>query len=266
MRLPTFFIPHGAGPCFFMDWTRGPADAWDRTAAWLQGMISRLPERPKAILVISGHWEADAFTVGSAAHPGLIFDYYGFPEETYRLTFPAPGAPQLAGRIRKLLAGAGLPAVEDARRGYDHGVFVPLKLVTPDADIPVIQLSLRSGLDPEAHLRAGRALAPLRDEGVLIVGSGMSWHNMRGFSPDFTARSRTFDAWLDKAMSDPAARDEAIRRWAEAPYARDAHPREEHLAPLFVAAGAAPGEPGQVVFRDEVMDVALSAFEFGAGS
>jgi aromatic ring-opening dioxygenase catalytic subunit (LigB family) len=265
MRLPTYFIPHGAGPCFFMDWTRGPADAWDRTAAWLKSLVDGLPERPRAILVISGHWEEAAFTVGSATHPGLIFDYYGFPEETYRLTFPAPGAPQLARRIRELLAQSGLPAAEDASRGYDHGVFVPLKLVTPQADIPVVQLSLKSDLDPQAHLRAGQALASLRDEGVLIVGSGMSWHNMRGFSPAFTAKSEAFDAWLDRAMTDPAARDDAIRRWDQAPYAREAHPREEHLAPLFVAAGAAQGEPGKVVFRDEVMDVALSAFEFGAG-
>jgi aromatic ring-opening dioxygenase catalytic subunit (LigB family) len=263
MTLPTLYIPHGAGPCFFMEWTRGPADTWDRTAAWLKGLVADLPQRPKAILVISGHWEEPRFTVGSAARPPLIFDYYGFPEETYRLTFDAPGSPALAKRVRELLGAAGFPAAEDPARGYDHGVFVPLKLVTPDADIPVVQLSLRSDLDPAAHLAAGRALAPLRDEGVLIVGSGMSWHNMRGFSPAFTAKSQAFDAWLTDALADPAGRDEAIRKWAHAPYARDAHPREEHLAPLFVAAGAAEGEPGRRVFHDVAMDVAISAFEFG---
>jgi aromatic ring-opening dioxygenase catalytic subunit (LigB family) len=263
MTLPTLYIPHGAGPCFFMEWTRGPADTWDRTAAWLKGLVADLPQRPKAILVISGHWEEPRFTVGSAARPPLIFDYYGFPEETYRLTFDAPGSPALAKRVRELLGAAGFPAAEDPARGYDHGVFVPLKLVTPDADIPVVQLSLRSDLDPAAHLAAGRALAPLRDEGVLIVGSGMSWHNMRGFSPAFTAKSQAFDAWLTDALADPAGRDEAIRKWAHAPYARDAHPREEHLAPLFVAAGAAAGEPGRRVFHDVAMDVAISAFEFG---
>ncbi|HSV04646.1 MAG TPA: class III extradiol ring-cleavage dioxygenase [Phenylobacterium sp.] len=263
MTLPTVFIPHGAGPCFFMDWTRGPADDWAPLAEWLKGLVGSLPERPKAILVISGHWEAPAFTVGSAERPPLIFDYYGFPEHTYRLRFEAPGSPALARRIRELLVAAGLPAQEDAERGYDHGVFVPLKLVTPEADIPVVQLSLNQDLDPDTHLAAGRALAPLRDEGVLIVGSGMSWHNMRGFTPAFTGKSAAFDAWLAQATADPARREEALRHWAEAPYAREAHPREEHLAPLFVAAGAAEGETGRVAFRDTVMDVVVSAIEFG---
>lgn len=261
--LPTLFIPHGAGPCFFMEWTRGPADQWDRMAAWLKGLVAGLPERPKAILVISGHWEAPVFTVGAAERPPLIYDYYGFPEHTYQLRFDAPGSPALAHRVRELITNAGLPAYEDAERGYDHGVFVPLKLVTPEADIPVVQLSLQNGLDPAAHLAVGRALAPLRGEGVLIVGSGMSWHNMRGFSPAFSEKSAAFDAWLEDALAEPAGRDEAIRSWATAPYAREAHPREEHLAPLFVAAGAAEGEPGRVAFRDTVMDVVVSGFEFG---
>lgn len=266
MTLPTVFIPHGAGPCFFMDWTRGPADTWDRTAGWLKGLVANLPERPKAILVVSGHWEADAFTVQTGERPPLLFDYYGFPEHTYRLTFDAPGSPALAGRVRELLGAGGFPTAEDPERGYDHGVFVPLKLVTPEADIPVVQLSLRADLDPEAHLAAGRALAPLRDEGVLIVGSGMSWHNMRGFTPAFTAKSAAFDAWLAEAVADPARREAALAAWDQGPFAREAHPREEHLAPLFVAAGAAPGEPGETAFRDQVMDVVVSAFRFGAPS
>jgi aromatic ring-opening dioxygenase catalytic subunit (LigB family) len=263
MTLPTLFIPHGAGPCFFMEWTRGPADTWDKTAAWLKGLVAGLPERPKAILVVSGHWEASQFTVGSAERPPMVFDYYGFPEETYRLDFDAPGSPALAARVRQLLDAAGFPAAEDSQRGYDHGVFVPLLLATPDADIPVVQLSLRADLDPEAHLAVGRALAPLRDEGVLIVGSGMSWHNMRGFTPAFTAKSQAFDAWLGEAIADPTRRDEAIRHWDQGPYAREAHPREEHLAPLFVAAGAAEAEPGRVAFRDTAMDVVISGYEFG---
>jgi aromatic ring-opening dioxygenase catalytic subunit (LigB family) len=263
MMLPTLFIPHGAGPCFFMEWTRGPADTWDATAAWLKGLVAGLPERPTAILMISGHWEEPVFTVGSSPKPPMLFDYYGFPEETYRLRFDAPGSPALAARVRELLGAAGFPTAEDPERGYDHGVFVPLLLSTPDADIPVVQLSLRADLDPEGHLAAGRALAPLRDEGVLIVGSGMSWHNMRGFSPAFTAKSQAFDAWLGQAMADPAGRDAAIRHWDRAPYAREAHPREEHLAPLFVAAGAAAGQPGRTVFQDVAMDVALSGYAFG---
>ena len=263
MTLPTLFIPHGAGPCFFMDWSRGPADTWDRTAAWLKGLVAGLPERPKAILMISGHWEEPVFTVGSSPKPPMLFDYYGFPEHTYRLTFDAPGSPALASRVRELLAGAGFATAEDTTRGYDHGVFVPLKLVTPEADIPVVQLSLRGDLDPAAHLAGGRALAPLRDEGVLIVGSGMSWHNMRGFSPAFTEKSARFDAWLEGALSDPARRDEAIKHWDQGPYAREAHPREEHLAPLFVAAGAADCEAGHLAFRDTAMDVVISGYAFG---
>ena len=264
MTLPTLFIPHGAGPCFFMEWTRGPADTWNKTAAWLKSLVADMPERPKAILVVSGHWEEPVFTVTASPKPPMLFDYYGFPEETYRLRFDAPGSPALARRVRELLGASGFATAEDAERGFDHGVFVPLKLMTPDADIPVVQLSLHADLDPEAHLAAGRALAPLREEGVLIVGSGMSWHNMRGFSPAFTAKSEVFDAWLEQAIADPARRDEAIRHWDQGPYAREAHPREEHLVPLFVVAGAAEGEPGRLAFRDIAMDVAISGYEFGA--
>lgn len=263
MTLPTVFLPHGAGPCFFMEWGRGPADTWDRTAAYLRGLIAGLPERPTAIVVVSGHWEAPVFTVGSAKWPALDYDYFGFPEHTYHLAFGAPGSPGLARRVRRLLGEAGIASAEDAERAWDHGVFVPMKLVTPDADIPVVQLSLNADLDPEAHLAAGRALRPLRDEGVLIVGSGMSWHNMRGFSPDFTERSATFDRWLEGAVTDAPNREAALAHWDRAPHGREAHPREEHLLPLTVAAGAARGEPGVVAFRDTVMDVVVSAVEFG---
>ncbi len=153
-----------------MEWTRGPLNTWDKTAAWLKGLLADLPEQPKAILVVSGHWEEPVFTVSSSPKPPILFDYYGFPQETYRLRFDAPGSPQLAGRVRALLAASGLATAEDEARGFDHGVFVPLKLAMPDADIAVVQLSLRADLDPEAHLAAGRALAPLRDAGVLMVG------------------------------------------------------------------------------------------------
>jgi len=263
MRLPTYFIPHGAGPCFFMEWTWGPADTWDKTAAWLKGLVTGLPQRPKAILVVSAHWEERTFTVTSAPQPSLIYDYYGFPEDTYRLRFDAPGSPALAKRVHGLLAAAGLPAVEDPARGWDHGVFIPLKLMLPEADIPVVQLSLKADLDPDRHLAAGRALAPLRDEGVLIIGSGVTWHNMSGFRPAFTAQSEAFDTWLSRAMTDPARRDAAIRHWSQGPFAREAHPREEHLAPLFVAAGAAEGEPARHAFRDVTMDVVISGYVFG---
>lgn len=263
MSLPTVYLPHGAGPCFFMDWSRGPIDEWDPMAAYLRGLIASLPEPPKAILIVSGHWEAADFTVVSAPSPGLIFDYYGFPEATYQLEFHAPGSPLLAARVRALLKDAGMASADDPVRGWDHGVFIPLKLVTPDADIPVVQLSLKTGLDAETHLAAGRALAPLRDEGVLILGSGMSWHNMRGFSPAFTEKSVAFDAWLEGVVTDPSQRETALARWETAPYSREAHPREEHLLPLMVAAGAAGRAPGRIAFRDTVMDVVVSAAAFG---
>ncbi|HUP10405.1 MAG TPA: class III extradiol ring-cleavage dioxygenase [Caldimonas sp.] len=261
MRQPTYFIPHGAGPCFFMDWR--PAGSWDKTAAWLKTLVSSLPEQPKAILVVSAEWEAPVFTVGSGARPRLIYDYHGFPAETYRLRYDAQGSPQLAARIRRLLLHAGLPAVEDPQRGYDHGVFIPLMLARPQADIPVVQLSLRDDLDALAHLAAGRVLAPLRDEGVLVIGSGMSWHNLRPTGSD-AATSKAFDDWLSRILVDPAVRDDALVTWREAaPFARRAHPREEHLAPLFVAAGAATGEPGIHAFKDTIRNVLFSGFVFG---
>jgi len=265
-RMPTIFLPHGGGPCFFMDWN--PPDTWNRMAAWLRGVIATLPEKPKAIVVVSGHWEADAYTVTANAQPPLIFDYYGFPPHTYQLKFPAPGSPTLAARIVDLLQGAGLPAAEDAQRGFDHGVFIPMKLVTPDADIPVVQLSLHNGLSPAEHMAAGKALEPLRDEGVLIVGSGMSFHNMRRFSFGPTRNvdpdSLLFDAWLvDAVGQEPAQRAQTLAAWAAAPGGRGSHPREEHLIPLHVIAGAGGEDAGTRIFADHVMGSAQSAFQFG---
>jgi len=175
-RMPTAFISHGGGPCFFMDWD--PPDTWARHRAFLEGLPEMLPGRPRALLVISAHWEAPRFTVQRHAAPPLLFDYGGFPPHTYQLTWPAPGAPALAERVAELLGAAGLPCAFDAARGFDHGVFVPLKVAFPAADIPCVQLSLRGDLDSAAHLVAGQALAPLRDERVLLIGSGNSYHNM----------------------------------------------------------------------------------------
>ena len=266
--LPTWFIPHGGGPCFFMDWTLmgGPADTWKKTEAWLRGLAASLPRRPKAIVVVSGHWEEEAFTAGAGVSPALIYDYTGFPPHTYALTYPAPGAPALADRIVELLTAAGLPARTDRSRGFDHGVFIPFLLIFPDADIPVVPLSLRRDLDPAEHLAAGRALASLRDEGVLIVGSGMSYHNMRAFStPAATRSSEVFDRWLTDTVGekDPGRRWKSLAHWADAPAARDAHPREEHFIPLMVAAGAASDEAGERVFTDVAMMARLSGYRFG---
>ena len=161
-KQPTLFVPHGGGPCFFMDWN--PPDAWDRHRKFLEDLPASLPARPKALLVISGHWEERVFTLQTNPAPPLLFDYQGFPQHTYQLTWPAPGEPALATRVRALLEDAGFQTGADAARGFDHGVFVPLKVAFPEADIPTVQLSLRDDLDPEAHLAVGRALAPLRDE------------------------------------------------------------------------------------------------------
>lgn len=262
-RQPTLFIPHGGGPCFFMDWD--PPDTWNRLAAWLRGLAATLPERPRALLVVSGHWEEAVPTVLSAANPSLLFDYYGFPPHTYALRWPAAGSPDLAARVGELLAAAGISWRAEPGRGYDHGVFVPLKLAFPEADVPTVQLSLRAGLDPVDHLALGRALAALRDEGVLVLGSGMSYHNMRGFgTPGALADSKAFDAWLAETVAEkPSARDERLVRWSTAPSARACHPREEHLLPLLVVAGAGGRDPGRQVFRDEVMGVVVSAVRFG---
>lgn len=263
-RQPVLFLPHGGGPCFFMDWTWGPADTWYATQRFLEGVATTLPATPKAILVVSGHWEERAFTAGTAAHPELIFDYSGFPPHTYQLTWPAPGDPELARRAAQLLKDAGLPAALDAQRGFDHGVFVPLKVAFPQAQIPVVPLSLAHSLDPALHLAAGRALAALRDEGVLIIASGMSFHNLRAyFQPQTLERARAFDAWLTEAVASPAAeRDARLTNWRSAPFATFAHPREEHLIPLFVAAGAGGDAPGKRIFTDEPMGAAISAFHF----
>ena len=156
---PVLFIPHGAGPCFFMDWQ--PTDTWDQMAEFLKGISSRLPRRPKAVLIVSAHWQTSEFSITTSMQPDLIYDYYGFPEHTYQLTYPAVGAPVLAERIGNMLTDAGLSNKQDATRGFDHGVFIPLKLIFPNADIPVVQLSLRHDLDPEAHLMAGKAIAAL---------------------------------------------------------------------------------------------------------
>lgn len=266
-RLPTLFIPHGGGPCFFMDTPAGwPTDTWDRMAAHLRGLAAEIGEKPKAVLVISGHWETDRPTVNVAARPELLFDYYGFPEHTYQLTYPVDGAPALAERVQALLAGAGFGSDTDSARGLDHGVFVPFKLIYPDADVPVLQLSLQKDLDPAAHLAIGRALEPLRDEGVLIVGSGMTYHNLRGmFSGQGNAEAEAFDGWLTTAVEDPdpAERERALTAWANAPGARSAHPREEHLLPLMVAVGAAGNDQGRRTYADHVLGKAQSGFQFG---
>jgi aromatic ring-opening dioxygenase catalytic subunit (LigB family) len=247
-----------------MDYPEG-RNPWAALGDFLRNLPATLPERPQAILAVSGHWEEPAFTVNTGEAPPLLYDYYGFPEHTYRLSYPAPGAPELAQQVRGLLTEGGFQSQENSERGFDHGVFVPMLLVDPQASIPVLQLSLQRSLDPALHLAVGKALAPLRDEGVLIVGSGMSYHNMRGFGPGFEAASVQFDDWLTQAVTEPdaAKREAALARWQHAPQARTSHPREEHLIPLMVAAGAGDGEAGSKIFEGRIPNVTISAFRFG---
>jgi aromatic ring-opening dioxygenase catalytic subunit (LigB family) len=263
IRFPVYFLSHGGGPWPWIDQMK---DMYAATAREFAALPARLPAKPKAILVVSGHWEEDAFTVSTATQPPMEYDYHGFPEHTYHIRYPAPGAPALAGRVRALLSEAGIATQEDAQRGYDHGVFVPLHLMYPQAEVPVVMLSMKSNYDPAEHLRLGAALAPLRDEGVLIIGSGLTYHNMRGFGRDeSTPVAEAFETWLNGAISqrDAATRNAMLVDWETGPGARQAHPREDHLVPLMVVAGAAGEDPGRALFIDHVMKVPMASYAFG---
>ena len=264
-RLPVVYLPHGGGPWPFVELGFGTRAEQDGLAAYLRS-VKAVPRQPvKALLVVSAHWEEAVPTVMSHSRPPMLYDYYGFPPESYTLSWPAPGEPALAARVRSLVAAAGFGTAEDAQRGFDHGTFVPLKLAYPEAEVPTVQLSLIKGLDPAQHLALGRALAPLRDEGVFIVGSGMTYHNMRGFGdPRAVPHSETFDAWLRAtSTAEPAARDAQLAEWSRAPAARQVHPREEHLLPLMVIAGAAGADRGTVAYNGTLMGLRLSAYHFG---
>ena len=267
-RLPTLFISHGGGPWPFMEAAFGPPGMWDGLEAYLRGIDADVGRRPRAVLVVSAHWEEARPTVNTGLQPPLLFDYYGFPEHTYQLRYPAPGSPEVAARVCELLAQAGIDSGEDAQRGFDHGVFIPFMLIYPGADVPIVQLSLHRNLDPEFHLELGRALAPLRDEGVLIVGSGLSYHNLRqlmSMQERVIRDAEDFDAWLTAAVEQPdaAERDRLLVAWETAPGARACHPRSDHLVPLFVAAGAAGDDRGCRSYADHMLGKAVSAYRFG---
>ena len=262
-RFPTYFISHGGGP-----WPWVPA--MRQMFANLESALARMPAevgaRPKAVLMISGHWETPDFAVMSSPHPPMVYDYGGFPPETYKIAYPAPGAPALAQQITDLIAAAGLPTHLDAKQGYDHGTFVPAYVMYPQADMPILQVSLQHGYDPAAHFALGRALAPLRDAGVLIVGSGLSYHNLRMFGPGAKIPSEAFDAWLCEVMAlPPAERTAALLEWEKAPYARICHAEEDHLAPLFVALGAAEADSAQQVYHDKGLMGGVTASSYKLG-
>jgi aromatic ring-opening dioxygenase catalytic subunit (LigB family) len=261
--LPTLFISHGGGPWPFMDF--GAENPYAGLAAYLQQWPRDLPSTPKALLVVSGHWEEPVFTVNIGARPPMLYDYYGFPEHTYRVRYDAPGSPEVAGRVGELLGQAGIASATDDQRGFDHGVFSPFVVSHPKADVPIVQLSMKIGYDPAEHLAAGRALMPLRDEGVMIVGSGLSFHNLRAFGPQSLPGAKAFDDWLTEAVTQPdaAERNRRLMQWAQAPGFRVSHPREDHLVPLLVVAGAAGDDRGVKSYSDEMRGLPVSGFQFG---
>jgi aromatic ring-opening dioxygenase catalytic subunit (LigB family) len=241
-----------------------PKDDIDRLAGYLRTVRDVPSTPPRALLVVSAHWEEPVPTVMTSPRPPILYDYYGFPPESYQITWPAPGSPELAARVRSVLDGAGIPNASDDTRGFDHGTFIPLKLTYPDANIPAIQLSLRMGLDPAEHIAIGRALMPLRDEGIFIIASGMSFHNLRAFrNPRAAPVSEAFDEWLRESMTREAdERNQRLEQWLSAPAARAAHPREEHLLPLMVASGAAGDDRAVIAFNDTFTGIRLSAYHF----
>jgi len=262
-KMPVYFVSHGGGPWPYIESMR---KQFAKTAHELEALPGRLPEKPRAVLVITGHWEAPQFTVSTAEQPPMVYDYGGFPEHTYHIKYPAPGSPVLAERVEQLLSAADFAVDQDPHRGFDHGTFVPLVLMYPHADVPVVMLSMRSTYDPEEHIRVGQALRPLRDEGVLIVGSGMTYHNMSGFGRNGAADvAEKFQSYLVAAITQPdwKVRNDKLIQWESAAGARLAHPREDHLIPLMVVAGAAGEDVGRETFVDRVFNVPTASYEFG---
>lgn len=256
------YVPHGGGPLPLLG---DPGHA--EMTKFLRTLGKEL-RRPSAILVISAHWEAERPTLTASPHPKLLFDYGGFPDEAYQFRYPAPGDADLARRVADHLRGASLGADLDEQRGLDHGVFVPLMLMFPDGDVPIVELSLVRGLDPGAHLEMGKALANLEHSNLLVVGSGMSFHNTQALMQgrgDARARSETFDRWLRSTCTDPGLsfeqREERLRSWESAPEARFCHPREEHLLPLHVCLGMTSNRaaPAEVAYSGELMGQRISS-------
>lgn len=260
---PALFIPHGGGPLPLLG---EPSHA--AMNAFLAGYLQRI-RRPQAIVVISAHWEAVTATLTGAERPALIYDYYGFPPESYQIQYPVPGMPALAQRIQALLQAQQISASIDNQRGIDHGVFVPLKIMQPDASIPCVQLSLLASLDAQAHITMGNALRELRKDNILILGSGFSFHNLSlmrtGTSADAIARNDAFHDWLIDTCTSPhydqSTREAQLAAWHNAPHARFCQPREEHLLPLMVCLGAAT-QPARCIFDDATLGMRSCALEW----
>jgi aromatic ring-opening dioxygenase catalytic subunit (LigB family) len=267
-RLPTYYLSHGGGPWPWLKTRMG--STFDRLRESLVEVRREIGALPRAVLAISGHWESDRFLASSAARPPMVYDYYGFPEEMYRIRYEAPGSPALAAEVQGLLSRGGVSSGLDPAQGFDHGTFSLMKALYPDATMPTVQLSLRKDYDPAAHLEVGHLIAPLRDDGILIIGSGSSYHNLRGVRGGGGPASRAFDGWLRETLVgvDPTERDRRLINWTSAPYARAAHPQEDHLMPLMVAVGAAGGDKGTRVYtQDDFMgSVTMSSYRFGTAA
>lgn len=228
------FLSHGGGPLPLL------GDEGHSEMVKNLNYLALKINKPSAIIVISAHWEEDIPTITSAAKPALIYDYYGFPEESYLIEYPCPGEPVLAKQVEELLNKSGIKTRLDEQRGFDHGLFVPLKIMYPDADIPCIQLSLTKNLNPADHIKIGSALSGIKYDELLIIGSGFSFHNMRAFFEAETIDSKTmnekFEQWLIDTCSNSdigeSERTSRLENWENAPHARYCHPREEHLLPL----------------------------------
>ena len=262
-RLPVCYLSHGGGP---WPWIPESAAQYATLDGSLKALRARVEGRVRAVLLVTAHWEAGVFGFSGAEKPGMIYDYGGFPPHTYEITYAAPGKPDLARQAAQLVAAGGLQAGIDPARGFDHGTFSVMQALWPEANMPLVQMSIRHDYDPAAHLAAGRLLAPLRDERVLILGSGLSYHNLRMLNPAGHDPSHQFDGWLQDTLlhSAPDVRDQRLTAWEQAPSARIAHPREDHLLPLMVAAGAAGDDAPEMIYHeDSFMGVAASSFGWG---
>jgi aromatic ring-opening dioxygenase catalytic subunit (LigB family) len=264
-RLPTYFLSHGGGPWPWLKEMR--PGVYDKLQQSLHDVRRELGELPRAVLMISGHWESDRFLLSSAARPPMYYDYSGFPPHTYQIRYDAPGEPALAETVRSMLEQGGLPTGLDARRGYDHGTFSLMHVLYPEAELPLVQLAMKADFDPAEHIRVGGLLAPLRDQGVLIVGSGFSFHDTRSIiNGAGKAASATFDSWLDETLrATPEDRTRRLINWERAPAARAAHPREDHLIPLMVAAGSAGEDAAVRVYHESSFmgSITASSYRFG---
>ncbi|GAX79046.1 hypothetical protein CEUSTIGMA_g6486.t1 [Chlamydomonas eustigma] len=269
-KMPTLFLSHGGGPLPLLGAQKDVADFFKKAP-------SLLPRPPTAILSVTAHWEEDQVTLGTCAAPPMLYDYYGFPPEAYQVKYNAPGpSSELVKRVKELLVAANIPVKEDSKRGFDHGTFVPLMLMFPEAKIPILQMSLVTGLDPEHHIKIGEALAALRDEGVFIMCSGSSFHNLGaligrtgGSERDRVFQAgKVFDDWmLDTVVKKSGnVRKAELSKWANAPGAKESHPREEHLIPLMVAVGSgglsAKGIHAHSCLSNETSGTPISSFLF----